>query len=213
MIKIYFTNNDHEWGTDKLYQMLLPLPDPLKNKIISYRSWQEKQSRLLGKWLLLRLLDHFKLDKTLAELKYTDLNKPYISNFNFSTAHSGDMVICAASLIAEIGIDIEQIIPINLEDYQDQLTKNEWAFIQNSLDPKLTFYQIWTKKEALIKAIGRGIDINFATLDVCSDMIHYNGKSYTFYPLSIADGYTAHIATSAPFYNGSISSEMLSDLL
>ena len=212
MIKVYFTKNDREWSPEKLDMMLMLMPESLHHRILAYKGWQNRQSRILSKWLLLRLIDHFKLVQTLSDIKYTEFNKPYFSSFNFSTAHSSDLVICAGCLDSEIGLDIEQIKPIHLEDYQEQLTKNEWAFIQNSGDPEYTFYQIWTKKEALLKAIGRGIDIDFASLDVCGETIHYDGKSYFFYPLSIENNYVAFLATSAPFYNGSISSEMLSDL-
>ena len=209
MIKIYFAKNDHEWHKEKLDKMLLPLSEAMRNKILAYKGWQDRQSRILGKWLLLRLIAHFKLDLSLADIKYTEFNKPYFTGFNFSTAHSGEMVICAGDINGDIGIDIEKIQPIVLEDYQEQLTKNEWAFIQNTTESIDAFYQIWTKKEALLKAIGRGVDIEFNLLDVCVDKINYDGKSYSFYPLSIAEGYIAHIATSAPFYNGAISAEAI----
>lgn len=212
MLKIYFTKNNDEWSNEKLAKMLMPLPESLRHRILAYKGWQDRQSRILGKWLLLQLIDHFKLRLNLSDIKYTEFNKPYFSNLNFSTAHSGDLVICASCLDSEIGLDIERIVPIHLENYQEQLTKNEWAFIQNSPDPEYTFYQIWTKKEALLKAIGRGIDIDFASLDVCGETIHYDGKNYCFYPLSIENNYVAFLATSAPFYSESISSEMLSDL-
>ena len=112
-----------------------------------------------------------------------------------------------------IGVDIEQIIPIELTDYKEQLTQNEWEHIHQANDRLRTFYEIWTRKEALLKALGRGIDMDFDTLDVCADTVSYDGKSYWSYPITIADGYVVHIATSAPFDSGSISSERLSDLL
>ena len=133
--------------------------------------------------------------------------------FNFSIAHSGGIVLCAVSTDAEIGVDIEQIIPIKLADYEEQLTENEWEYIQTAADQQIAFYKIWTKKEALLKALGRGIDIDFDTMDVCDDVFSYENKKYWFYPLSIAKGYIAHIATSVPFDSGSIFSEMLTEIL
>jgi phosphopantetheinyl transferase len=316
MIHIYFTNNISEWTTDTLQSMLLPLPDDMQEKILAYRDWQDRQSRIISKHLLLRLLEHFEIDLTLADIKYTKFHKPIltpnpspkqreitagdsspllvadqksdqpprtrraqktisnsaffapfaviksspllvtdqksdqpprtrrtqktISNsaffapfaviksspllvadqqlsskakVHFSTAHSGSMVVCAVALDVNIGIDIEQVLPIALDDYREQLTENEWNFIQNSSERLLAFYQIWTKKEALLKALGRGVDLEFNSLDVCADTVNYDGENYFFYPLTLAEGYMAHIATSAPFDSGSVSSEMLSDLL
>ena len=214
MQEVYFIKNDHEWSSDKFAKMLLPLTEDMRNKILAYKDGRDRQSRILGKWLLLKLLERFEPELTLADLKHTEFNKPYFQGpFNFSIAHSAEMVLCAGSSDAEIGIDMEQIIPIELASYEEQLTQNEWEYIQKASDRLYAFYQIWTKKEALLKALGRGIAIDLNTLDVCADVISYESKKYWFYQLSIAEGYIVHIATSGPFDSGSISSEMLSDPL
>jgi 4'-phosphopantetheinyl transferase len=214
MLQVYFTKNNREWSKEELAEMLLSLTDDMRNKILAYKGWRERQSRVLGKLMLLRLLEKFELDLALSSLKYTEFNKPYFQEaFNFSIAHSDEIVVCAGSTNAEIGMDIEQTIPIELADYEEQLTQNEWEYIQKASDKFSAFYQIWTKKEALLKALGRGVEINFDTLDVCADWINYNGKKYWFYPLSIAKGYIAHIATSVPFDNGPIPSERLTEIL
>ena len=207
MIKVYFTKNDQEWSTDRLSKMLLPLPDSILNKILVYKDRRDRQSRVLGKWLLLRLIGHFNLELTLADLKYTEFNKPYFSDLSFSTAHSGEMVVCAGAINGDIGVDIEQVMPIELENYREHLTKNEWVQIENSADQQRTFYKIWTKKEALLKAIGRGVDIEFDTLDVCGDKVNYQGKNFSFCPLSIVEDYICYVAISDPFYNESIFTE------
>jgi 4'-phosphopantetheinyl transferase len=160
------------------------------------------------------MLAYFELDLKLDDLKYTEFNKPYFNqHFTFSIAHSGDLVVCAGDLDTEIGIDIEQIVPMELIDYKDQLTIDEWNFIHQSIDKQRTFYDIWTKKEALLKAIGRGMDVELNTLDVYADTARYEGKNYWFYPLEIAEDHIAYLATSAPSDSVSISSERLSDLL
>jgi hypothetical protein len=49
-----------------------------------------------------------------------------------------------------------------------------------------------------MKAIGKGIDMDFNAMDVCGDTHSYNGKIYFFYPIPILPGYAAHIASSVP---------------
>ena len=209
MLQVYFAENDKEWSKDKLDEMMLPVPNDMRNKILAYQGWKERQSRILGKRILMRLMEIFEPGLTLNDLRYTEFNKPFLTpapspkergettNFDFSIAHSGDMVICVGMMNAQIGIDIEKILPIELTDYEDQLTANEWKHIGRSSDIQKAFYEIWTKKEALLKALGRGVNIDLDKLDVCGDTAVHEGSTYWFYPLIISKNYIAHIASSA----------------
>ena len=196
--------------------MMLPLPIDMRSKILAYQGWKERQSRILGKRMLMRLLETFELSMTLADLKYTEPNKPYftptlptggVTSFDFSIAHSEDIVICLGIMNAQIGVDVEKILPIELKDYEDQLTANEWKHIQHAPDTQKAFYEIWTKKEALMKAIGRGIDVELDKLDVCGGTVIYEGSIYWFSPLAIAQNYIAYIASNRPLNNESINAE------
>jgi len=210
-IKVYFVKNENQWSDEVESRMLSLLPSSLYEKITAYKNWQDRQSRILSKWLLAKMLDHFHINHSLNDLKYTSFHKPYFDgDFDFSIAHSGDMVICAGIMNGNIGIDVERMSDIDLPDYQDHLTAQEWDHIHHSAEPTLAFYQIWTKKEALLKAIGRGIDIDFDQLDVTEDGTEHSGQKYAFHPLMMPDGYVAHLATSAPSGSASVSSEMLS---
>lgn len=208
-IKLYRADNNSAWSNDTLQHMLALLPLALQEKALAYKSWQQRQARILGKHLLLDLLLYFKVKYTLAQLKYTPQHKPCFTlnlepDFDFSIAHAGEIVACAATLNAKIGLDIEKTQAINLEDYREQLTDNEWQFIQNADDSTTAFYHIWTRKEALLKAIGRGIETNFNSIDVTENSVFTEGKEYTFITLKPAKGYIAHIATYAPFDSGSV---------
>ena len=110
MIQVFFTKNSHEWSNDQLQQMLLPMPEDIRHKILAYKNWQARQSRILGKWLLTRLLEKFDINLTLSDLKYTGYNKPYFeASFDFSIAHSGNLILCAGTDKGAIGADIELI--------------------------------------------------------------------------------------------------------
>lgn len=204
--------------------MLLPMPEDMRHKILAYKSWKDRQSRILGKWLLIKLIKHFNLKLTLNELQYSVFNKPYFDlyspllrrgvrgeeSFDFSIAHSADIVLCAGTLSGRTGADIELVSPRNLDDYHELLTASEWKYINQSPDQQSAFYQIWTKKEALIKALGRGIDMDFDQLDVSEETILYEETNFFFRSINIAANYIAHIATSAPSDSASVSFEMLS---
>ncbi|RYE30625.1 MAG: 4'-phosphopantetheinyl transferase superfamily protein [Sphingobacteriaceae bacterium] len=103
---------------------------------------------------------------------YADLKKLHIwriktANF-FSELNSFKLLLEAAEieswiLIAisnnQIGIDLEQINASftyqNLLDFSFNL--DEKNYIQTSAFPHQSFYKLWTRKEALLKATGKGL--------------------------------------------------------
>jgi 4'-phosphopantetheinyl transferase len=206
--KVYLSKNNSLWDEAKLNESLVKLPTSLREKIVTYKNPTDRQSRITGKLMLMKLIEDLDLKLTLDDLLYTTYHKPYFEpptplkgaltanrfSFDFSIAHSGDVVLCAGTTEGKIGIDVEQIREISITDYRDQLTGNEWQSIQESEDRLQEFYTIWTKKEALLKATGRGVDMDMSAIDVCADEISLNGVTYYLSPIQIHDGYVAHMA-------------------
>ena len=91
----------------------------------------------------------------------------------YNVAHSGDRVLIAISS-HQVGVDIELI---NTDfNYIDLLpicfSNEEVQDIGNSQSPQIRFFELWTRKEALLKATGRGIDDQMP-LAPCVDGQHY----------------------------------------
>jgi len=89
-----------------------------------------------------------------------DNKKPFIKNSKlfYNISHSGNRIVLAVSLSA-VGIDTEQI---NLDfDFQDIIAEyfsaEEASFIAET-DFANRFFRLWTRKEALTKATGKGLD-------------------------------------------------------
>jgi len=96
--------------------------------------------------------------------------KPYAEDLSveFSISHSGDMVVCAVDN-KPIGIDIEQIRPIDLKIAKRICTDEELLYLFGHAATKqdftytedteiLTrFFKLWTAKEAYGKLIGNGL--------------------------------------------------------
>ena len=97
--------------------------------------------------------------------------KPYAKDLavEFNISHSGDMVVCAVD-DKPIGIDIEQICPIDLSVakrictdeellYLFGRTPTEQDFTYTTDTETLTrFFELWTAKEAYGKYQGNGIE-------------------------------------------------------
>ena len=79
--------------------------------------------------------------------------KPISNNLFFNISHSKGLVVFASNNKFDIGVDVEQIRPVedNLKQYIS--SERELTYMEN--DEK--FFEIWTSKESLVKCIGKGI--------------------------------------------------------
>ncbi|MDY7578954.1 4'-phosphopantetheinyl transferase superfamily protein [Herbaspirillum sp. RTI4] len=107
------------------------------------------------------------------DLAYSIYRKPFLpdSKLAFNLTHSADGVLIAIGWDRAIGIDLEAIQ--TLSD-QEELIKvvmsgTERAMLSALDNPErgAAFYQLWTRKEALLKATGAGLrhDMSSLTLD------------------------------------------------
>lgn len=84
---------------------------------------------------------------------------------HYNVSHAGEWVVLAVAGF-EVGIDVERLDP--LFAFQDVLDHSfspaEKAFVEYSHSPHRAFYQLWTRKEAFVKATGRGIDAGFCQM-------------------------------------------------
>lgn len=127
--------------------------------------------------------------------------KPFIrypaTPIRFNISHSGEWVVVALA-DEELGIDIEKIN--SSFDYSNLLdehfTDAEQRFIVKAKIPVAAFYFLWTRKEALVKAVGRGLQVNLKVMAVLDEQgfaeVHqkkWKIRSFTLsadYPVSLA---------------------------
>jgi len=197
MIICYYTEFTHQWNEQELVDKLALLPEKLRQEALRKREWIDKQLSIGGKLLLLQLLKQLKCDISLSDLKYNDYLRPYFdARIDFNIAHSGNIVICCGTAEGQIGIDIEQVKEIDLADYTDYFTPNEWDHINNYPNKYDGFYDFWTRKEAALKAIGTGFHTPLASVDVSGESLHYDDQTFFFQPLNISGDYKCHLAAT-----------------
>ncbi|BAU54964.1 4'-phosphopantetheinyl transferase family protein [Mucilaginibacter gotjawali] len=110
----------------------------------------------------------------LIEIETGENKKPYIkdSPLFYNLSHSGDWIILAVS-DALIGIDTELVN--NSYDFSDVINEyfspEESHFINQEKSTE-RFFMLWTRKEALTKATGKGLDEDLKFIP-CLDGQHY----------------------------------------
>ena len=91
-------------------------------------------------------------NKYVGEYHLNEFGKPLSENVNFNISHSKGAVVFIKDKIP-IGIDIEKIRPVENSLVEYISSKEEREYIKSDIN----FYEIWTNKESLTKAIGTGI--------------------------------------------------------
>jgi len=170
---------------------LAQLPIEMQGKVERYRFFEDRVRTLIGKILLLRYLQQHS-PYGLEDIAYTSYGKPFIPNtaLDFNISHSGSYTIIAFSEENPVGIDIEQIVPkIDLDDFNAILSQPQMQEIAQASDSTQAFFRLWTLKEALLKAEGRGLIDNMQAIKIEQEKVLFEDKHY--YALSLL--YHEHI--------------------
>jgi 4'-phosphopantetheinyl transferase len=104
-------------------------------------------------------------DPSAVEFEYNEFGKPLIPSrkVHFSASHSAGFAVIAVSRIHAVGVDVERIQAV---DYHAIAHRFFSAGEANELDDLESFYRIWTRKEACLKARGIGLS---GSLEGCED--------------------------------------------
>lgn len=127
----------------------------------------------------------------------TSWGKPVFTSpngFDFNISHSGDLVVCCLAKDAFVGIDLELNRPIKIEIYRNCFDSQEWQFITESKNPGLTFLKLWARKEAVIKADGRGIAIDLSSFNCLNNKADMGSSTYFIQDIDLKHEYTCAIA-------------------
>ena len=197
MIKIYYSTVLKPLSAPKLACYLAQIPVTQQKKFSTYARWQDSHANLFGKLLLQYGLSRAGLANcSLEDVKCSTHGRPYLDDaIDFNISHSGQVVVCVLSDEYRVGIDIEEIKPIELNDFTGQWTPQELQSIMSSVNPYEAFYQLWTKKEALLKAWGIGLSIPLAHIHMAENYGILKGTQWFVQAIEVAKNYQVHLVT------------------
>ncbi len=191
----------YSYISEKNHELLLKeiLPEfsiDFRNRILKYRRWQDTQLSLIGRVLLRNGFNMLNKQFSEEDICYTKYNKPYFENENikFNISHSGNIVVCAVTENFEVGIDIEVLQDIKIENFKSQMTELEWERIVSSNNTKNSFFKYWTQKEAVIKASGKGLSIPLDSFEVINNQTKIDHEGFFLREIELNDQYKCHLA-------------------
>lgn len=203
-VRIYATCFENVISGDLEWKYLALMPLRIRESILRYRRWQDRQATLFGKLLLLGALREQLHDygiQRFNSLTVSRYGRPFIPGGpEFNISHSGSMVVLAVTHRGAVGIDIEKIRPVNLSDFSGQVP--EIATLREIADPdhaNLLFFDCWTRREAVLKGCGKGLMESLEHVVFRGDSASCCGTSWFIEKLLLNDGYSCHIATDQPW--------------
>lgn len=146
------------------YQDLLDKDERLV--VERFKSAQLRQRYMVSHGILRQLLaQRVGVSAISLRIKKTQFGKPFLPDYpdlSFNMSHSGNtLAIAISNFRCQLGVDVECYKP--RRRYKELVKKcfapEEAAFwySQNERQRTRVFYQFWVKKEAFVKAVGRGI--------------------------------------------------------
>lgn len=178
---------------EKLLQKSHLFPETIRKRIFDYHVEIDRLARICSKLLLIEAFISFypEVKNPLSLIEGEKGQKPKIRNYNFdfSSSYSEDLVVVAFSKNNTVGVDVELKKVFNYERYKDFLHPKELDFLNFQENSSEVFLKIWTRKEALAKAQGNGIFMDFKKICVLENVITENTQTFNFKDLSISESY------------------------
>ncbi len=183
-----------------------------KLKVMKYIFEKDRAIQMISRSVLKNILSRYLSDKTEDVIfSYNQFGKPFISenknpdSIRFNLSHSGNMILYAVSRKRNVGIDVQEINKtVSVTDIIEHYFSDHEIAQFKSLPEELmlkAFYSCWTRKEAYIKARGKGLSFPLNSFSVpvfpglCSKLLHDDeGTGWSLTDIISSPEYTAAIA-------------------
>lgn len=174
-MKYYIKNIDEFTQADR-EEFLKYLDKEKMNEFKNATNEARKNSILFSQGYAKEIISkEFNIKKEDLIFSVTQQGKPYSKshkNIHFSLSHSKNMLALGIDT-SPIGIDIEHIRKADEKLIDRVCSENERKLIFSSENPDKVFTEIWTRKEAFLKALGTGIDRELKKVDTTDEKLSF----------------------------------------
>jgi 4'-phosphopantetheinyl transferase len=172
------------------------LPTFMTYDLSKIKHLNARKSKLIARIMVYSCLAQSGMENSIYKWTRNQHQKPNIPGWhNFNISHSGDLVVLAFGNY-QIGIDIEKIESCKF-DVIEYFNSEEQYYIYNADDKAKAFYNVWTKKEAFLKAIGHGLHSEHLIKDVncLPDVITHQKIDWHFNKIDLTPEYASFLCT------------------
>lgn len=196
MILWYYNIDD--FPSEAIAPVLSSFPETIVKGITRYRFENDRKSRLIARLLVQKYVLKKTNNWNWDDWKKGENHKPKLEGGPFfNISHSETMVVLGFDEAFEIGVDVEKVKEIDVASLSNYFHPDEISYLEEHSHDVELFYEIWTKKEAFLKACGTGIVKGLDQISVLKDQVIYEGiwnvKNIAFLP-----GYKCAICSKQP---------------
>lgn len=178
MLKLYYANTDLVANEDVFHNLLNKMNEQRSRKVLRCKKEEDRRCSLLAGVLLRHALEEQGLVYEELEFSVTEQGKPLLASHPelfFSLSHSGNRAVCLLS-DKPIGVDIENKNRSLLEKGREErlmrvvgrsFNVQEYIEYMSASEEKRRelFLKYWTRKEAVSKAEGKGLALDFSKIE------------------------------------------------
>ncbi|PIE69997.1 MAG: phosphopantetheinyl transferase [Deltaproteobacteria bacterium] len=165
-VHVCYTRADRITDPSLLQQYRACLSPEEIQKVDRYVKPTDRHLSLVG-WALVRYLISQLTGKQPHSLRFSknEYGKPFLTDLpdiHFNLSHSHVAVACALCRNAAVGVDVESVdrcTDLSIADHFFSASEVERLSTVNGPEKRKLFFDIWTLKEAYIKAVGKGLSI------------------------------------------------------
>ncbi len=175
MENLYYIRIDDTINQNTLNYLLTFVSKEKKEQINRYYFNVDKKLSLYAD-LIVRVIACKTFGLTNKDIDFfkSEYGKPSLNNylnFHYNVSHTRNAIAVVVS-DSQVGVDIEKIREPEFKIVNRFFTQPEIEFIDNTVaESKKRFYIVWTKKEAYIKYIGKGLYIPLNSFNVFDETI------------------------------------------
>ena len=195
-----------DWSQDELEQaqLLLSVEEQARKQRFVHSTQQNYF--LAARAALRTILSHYLATEPASlNLVINEHGKPYLADqtLAFNLTHSHQLALVAVSY-SDVGIDVEYQQPKSLLPIARRFFHtDEIAYLENLPQQQqlAAVYQMWTRKEAIVKCLGQGLLINiknFCCLPTATTTL-INQQTIHYANLNLTAEYAAAVASTEKF--------------
>jgi 4'-phosphopantetheinyl transferase len=158
----------------RIDEMFATLTEDERRRAQRFHFEEDRRRFIAGRGILRALIGgYLGMAPAAVRFEYNLHGKPFLSDNQaprFNVSHSGGLALYAFAVDREVGVDVERVRPEFADEAVAQrfFSPQEVAVLRN-LAPRQrveAFFSCWTRKEAYIKARGKGLAIPLDQFDV-----------------------------------------------
>lgn len=186
--QLSLTNNQvHVWrakldlSAHEIARLETLLSEDEKSRANRFRFPQHKRRFIAARAILREILaNYLQINSDALRFEYSDRGKPRLaksmeaSSWQFNVSHSQELALYGFTCHKRIGVDVEYLRSMDdaAKIAERFFSAQESQLIANlsGEQQKQVFFQLWTAKEAYLKAIGEGLAGSLAGVDIDIDL-------------------------------------------